>query len=304
MQTMKTGTSKQSNPRLFLVLAFGITWLFWIPPLVIADKRGYVLPVIANFNQLLDTGFENPQHIFLSTLFSLAVYGPLVAAVIVTAVESGRAGLADLLAGMLKWRVHVKWYAVLAGLAVALTVVPGLAGRLAGPVQPAIVWTAPLLVGLFLWQLVTSGLGEEPGWRGYLLPYLRDRYGSDRTVWLLGITWAAWHYPFTIYDTLSKTGGLPAAGVMITVVMALAGQTMSLVGMTYLYVWLYNNTGSVFIAIVFHALSNFLPAVLLSGMNSSLGILAALMPWIVVFMLEKALGKDRFPGKWSRIEYS
>jgi len=82
----------------------------------------------------------------------------------------------------------------------------------------------------------------------------------------------------------------------MTVIMALLGQTMSLVGITYIYVWLYNNTKSVFIAILFHALSNFIPEVLQVGANPSQGIMMALMPWIMVFILEKVYGKERFPG--------
>jgi len=68
------------------------------------------------------------------------------------------------------------------------------------------------------------------------------------------------------------------------------------VGMTYLYAWLYNNTGSVFLAILFHGLSNFLPAVLLAGAAPGLTVMTAVMPWMVVFILEKVYGKEKFPG--------
>jgi len=66
----------------------------------------------------------------------------------------------------------------------------GRVGELAGLIQAsetAIVWTAPILVGLFLQQVLTSGLGEEPGWRGFLLPYLQLRHSGGKAIWLLGI---------------------------------------------------------------------------------------------------------------------
>ena len=215
--------------------------------------------------------------------------------------ETGKTGLVKLLERMTKWRVTIKWYAFLIGIAIVLPLVPKLIGEFAGLIQPgetAIVWTAPILMGLFLQQVLTSGLGEEPGWRGFLLPYLQLRHSGGKAVWFLGIIWAVWHYPITIFYTLSSMVDTPTIGIVITVIMALLGQTMSLVGITYIYVWLYNNTKSVFIVILFHALSNFIPGVLLPGANPSLGIIMAFMPWIVVFVLEKIYGKERFPGDY------
>lgn len=299
MEIEKSNSSERNTLTIFLVLAFGITWLCWIPALIIADKQNYVLPTMANLPQLFAGGFSNVQHVFISILFSLAVYGPLIAAIVAISMETGKTGLVKLLAQMTKWRVNIKWYAFLVGIAIALALVPKLIGELAGLIQPretALVWTAPILMGLFLKQVLTSGLGEEPGWRGFLLPYLQLRHSGGRVVWFLGIIWAVWHYPFTIFHTLSNVVDTPTIGIVITVIMALLGQTMSLVGITYIYVWLYNNTKSVFIAILFHALSNFIPEVLLIGTNPSLGIIMALMPWIVVFVLEKVYGKERFPG--------
>ena len=46
------------------------------------------------------------------------------------------------------------------------------------------------------------------------------------------------------------------AQAVITLLVGLAIQTLSLIGMTYLYVWLYNRTQSVFLTVIFHALSN------------------------------------------------
>jgi len=290
METNKPKASTQRHLVIFLLLAWGITWLCWIPTLLIADSRGYILPTIPKIDQLLAEGFKDPQHVLLSLVFSLGVYGPLVGALVATYRHAERKGLADLVARTTKWRVNVKWYAIALGVAIAIAIVPRLIAELTGQIQAggtAERWTAPTLLGFFLWQLLTSSLGEEPGWRGYLLPHLRKRQSTGRTVWILGLIWAVWHYPFTAYDTLSNVGPAPAIQSVVTVVMALLGQTMSLVGMTHIYVWLYSHTESVFLAIVFHALTNFLPAVLLAGVKPSLSLLVAVMPWIVVLVLDQ-----------------
>ena len=90
--------------------------------------------------------------------------------------------------------------------------------------------------------------------------------------------------------------GAPAIAVIVTVVLGLAGHTISLIGMMYIYAWIMNHTKSVFLAIIFHALNNLVPLTLVGGMNPSLGTIMAVVPWILVFVPERVYGKDEFPG--------
>ena len=197
----------------------------------------------------------------------------------------------------MKFHIPLKWYGIAIGLVLVISFIPWLLAQLTGQMMAgAVVWTLPLAAALLLRQILTSGLGEEPGWRGYLLPRLQSLYGSGRAVWILGTVWAVWHYPFTIFETLTNMVDVPVGPMVITLVMSLAGQTMSLIGMTYLYVWIYNHTKSVWLVILFHALSNAVPAVLLSGVSPSFSVLMAVIPWLLVLVLEKVVGKENFPG--------
>lgn len=142
-----------------------------------------------------------------------------------------------------------------------------------------------LLVPILLLQLLTSGLGEEPGWRGFLLPRLQDRFTPVRTVWLLGLAWAVWHYPLTaIYALSGVPADAPAAAGVITIAIALLSLTLGLIGLTYLYVWLFNRTHSIFLMIVFHALTNTLPFLLPPALGPWALVLDA-FPWLVVLIL-------------------
>ena len=44
-------------------------------------------------------------------------------------------------------------------------------------------------------ELVLGPIIEEPGWRGFALPRLQERFGPVRASMLLGLLWAGWHFP-------------------------------------------------------------------------------------------------------------
>ena len=44
-------------------------------------------------------------------------------------------------------------------------------------------------------QVITGAVGEELGWRGFLLPRLGERMGAAAAAWVMGILWRLWHVP-------------------------------------------------------------------------------------------------------------
>lgn len=135
--------------------------------------------------------------------------------------------------------------------------------------------------------------------RGFLLPRLQKRFAGERYIWFLGLIWALWHSPYVVYHTLVSMENIPLPEVIMGTVFALAGYTMSLIGQTYIYVWFYNFTKSVFLAVLFHGILNFTTLIVVSFMESfdpSMSLIIALMPWAVVIVLKKIIGKEKFPG--------
>ncbi len=299
-------TTKKHPVILYLIFANGLTWLGWIPALVLSQSRGYLLPMIANVRALTQNGFADSTHLLVSILFQAAVYGPLVAALAATAMDSGRAGLKELGRQMLKVRIAGRWYLHGLWTAVAIVGMPFLIGAALGWIQwdfSGIVAFLPYLLPAFCIQLLTSGLGEEPGWRGFLWPHLQARFPGEKAVWILGIIWAIWHYPLTVFVTLPQLAGAPAFAVVLSLLTALAGQTMTLIGIAFLYVWLYNHTRSLWLVMLFHALTNTLNAIPWGTLNPILPLLVAAMPWGVVLLLEKTLPKGSFPGSWTQVTF-
>ena len=294
-------TPKESQALfIYLIVANLWTWLLWIPPLLIAIRQGLLLPSPDNYARLAAEGFSGGQHVLLAIIFSLAVYGPLIGACLALAYEQGSKGVRELLTNTLDARVAPSWYLVALLIASSIAFVPAILAWLTGGLgQPILDFRRIVLLFLpvLILQFLTSGLGEEPGWRGYLLPWLQKRFSPGRTVWLLGFIWAVWHYPLTtIYVLQGVPDGVPAIGAVIAVIIGLIAQTIGVIAVTYIYVWLFNRTGSIFLMIVFHALSNTLPF-LIPAIQGPLALLVGLIPWVVVLVLRLLLGKEQFPGQ-------
>ena len=279
---------------LYFILAIGITWLFWIPTLIISSINGYFVPSILTFNALITEGFADDFHVIIFVINHLGVYGPILAAFIVLAVTRKKEGVLELLKSMGKVNVKVKWYVAIVLLPLIITLTSAGICLLYGTdltnlFNPGMV---PLLVLLmFLNTTLTSGL-EEPGWRGYALPKLQENYTANKSSIVLGLIWAIWHYPFLVYLNFVQLGTGPFLSVL-----AIIGFTASIVGGSILFSWVYNNTKSVFMAILFHGLMNFLPQVIMGGVTDSMGgVIVALITWGIAVIFVKRYGEQTLTG--------
>ncbi|MCI0617274.1 CPBP family intramembrane metalloprotease [bacterium] len=152
----------------FFALAFPLSWYPWIIALLKGTTSG-----------------PNPL-------------GPLVAALIVIAITEGRTGIKDFLKRLVRWRVGVRWYAVVFLLPVfCCLVAAGIALATGAQLQSATKDSnAPSdLLPKFVFILLFIGLGEEPGWRGYALEKLQKLYSPFKSSLILAPIWALWHLP-------------------------------------------------------------------------------------------------------------
>lgn len=114
------------------------------------------------------------------------------------------------------------------------------------PPASALALLGGLLVAMFL---DAGALFEENGWRGYALPLLLRRYGPVTASLVLGLAWAAWHYPVK-YDAFTDYG--PVGGAAY-----LGAFTLKIVLLTVVMTYFWQRAGqSTIIAIAMHGLSN------------------------------------------------
>ncbi len=179
--------------------------------------------------------------ILLALPFELLVASPLMAALLVTALISGKTGIRALLCSLTQWRVGLRWYAVALLLPPALSLAAVYLNVVLGAPLPtlALFGAGSSLLFTFLLRLVNPWDGplmEELGWRGFALPRLQEHHSPLVANLLLGGWVVLWHVRYVLQ------GDLPAFALLGTL------------AATILFGWLYNHTqGSVFLVYLFHA---------------------------------------------------
>ena len=196
--------------------------------------------------------------------------GPSIAGLACTALVGGRAGLRDLLARGLRWRVGARAYAA-ALLPAPLLVVTTLFGlsRISSEFLPGLA-SASDKTGLVMfgiaWGLVGGGFLEELGWTGFAVPTLRRRYGPFATGLIVGSLWGVWHYLIAFWGSGTPAGTLSTTQFVPGMVFYVA----SLPAYRVLMVWLHDRTASLFLAMLMHA-SFSATMLILQPPSSSLG---------------------------------
>ena len=288
---------------IFVVLAYFITWVPWIPLEQYAAQRGYVLPNPQTLPALLENGLQDNTHLTLVLLsFAMIVLsGPLIAAVIAFAMESGRSGLRRLWQTSTRWRIGGRWYGIMLALLLLINLPAFFVGLIRGPLPTASqVWTILIwFVPVFIYTFFASGL-EEPGWRGYALPNLQTRYSAKKASVILAVIWGIWHWPvfIPIYtSTLNSPGGVPQA--VITVLSQLALYILSsMLSGALIYTWLYNRTGSVFLCMLFHTLHNNVLtylAMLFPSDTQTILTFTTISQWIIAIVLMRFFWTEAQP---------
>jgi LPXTG-motif cell wall-anchored protein len=178
---------------------------------------------------------------------SVVVFGPAFVAIVLTGVNAGKAGVRQLLVGLLPRRNGWPWY-VLAFLIpmAAVFVAMGINIAFGAPFPNSWFPTSwVFLLGFLIFQVLFLTPGEEIGWRGFALPRLQERLGSLGGTLLLAVLWLGWHAPLFFMGATAQVG-------RSVIVYALALLAWSLI-MT----WLYNSSGgSLLTAVLFHTSFN------------------------------------------------
>lgn len=243
----------------FYALAFGMSWLAWIPWILSQYGLDVVdIPVPGLFGL--------PEELVgqLVLLLPGAYLGPLGGAFIVTALSEGREGLRRWRGRLFRLGVGLKWYAlalvgVPAMIIAGTLVLPGMVGGFQLPPVEYLLLYVPFLV----LQIVTTGLAEEPGWRDFALVRHQRLHGPLLGTLILSVLWAGWHLPLFLTAWGAGLGGANPRTILLFVAFCIV--------LSVVITWVFNRTReSLPLAIVIHASNNTFASLLLLAMFTTL----------------------------------
>jgi membrane protease YdiL (CAAX protease family) len=119
--------------------------------------------------------------------------------------------------------------------------------HLGGPPWISIVLGIFLLGTFGMVRSVSAALGEEIGWRGFLVPELYKTTSFTATSLISGIVWSLWHYPILIYADYNA--GTPTW-------YGLSCFTVMVISISFVFAWMRLKSGSLWTAAILHASHN------------------------------------------------
>jgi uncharacterized protein len=215
--------TKWSEIILFSLIAYVLAWIYWIPFLMkgMEGLRAFPGPY----------GFAN------------GMFAPMAAALIMRLFFS-REGLKGSLGILRHWKYYLIALfgpAAYAGVLVLVIVITG-QSSFNWPGQGSVLLALPMLL-LKSFEELPLGIGEEYGWRGYLLPRLLPM-GEIKATVLVGLIWCFWHLPMMVMGLNYPGQNVILSSIVFTVFVVL---------MNFPFTWLFlASKGSVMVVALFH----------------------------------------------------
>lgn len=249
----RTEPARCGGLAVFVAVTFAVSWAIWLPILVAAQTHG----------------LERMPWTFFA-----ASFGPACGAVAAALWQGGAPGLRAWARRTFSLRFRPEWWAWAIGMPVAYYLIAFTTAAIVqgGWPDPSVFGLADKLPGL-AWPLVavawvlTFGLGEETGWRGWLLPELHRRMPVFWAALVVAGAWIVWHAPAFFFNPTYTAMGW-----------GIVGWVLALVCGSFLLAWMTVGAGwSIVPVIVWHAGFD-----LLTAADQSAGLIASTISAIVM----------------------
>ena len=160
--------------------------------------------------------------------------------------------------------------------------------------------TLPLIATVGIFGSCLTALGEEIGWRGFLVPVLASRFTLTTTALISGAIWTLWHVPIIVFGDYNN--GAPAwYSVTCFTIMVMA--------VAFVFAWFRLASGSLWPCVMLHAAHNTAVQAIFTPLTANTGHTAwfidefgAFLPLTIVItaiilIRAKALQNGRMPER-------
>ena len=230
----KAKAFESRNLVFFFLLVFGLNAIMWVS--------------VGIFGLKMPASFSDPTFPLWLLVALPATCGPTIAAFLMTAITEGKSGVKALWRRFWNRNLSFKWLLVTLLFLELLRLAAILVARMVdGQPYPIVEASSPLwtYIPLFLQAFVVSGMVEEFGWRGYVLPRFQAKWSALVSSIVLSLIWASWHIQAFFIP------GLPL--YQSNFWEWVPGMILA----SIVYTWIFNNTkGSVLAAALIHAAGN------------------------------------------------
>ncbi|WP_160672347.1 CPBP family intramembrane glutamic endopeptidase [Clostridium sp. C8-1-8] len=236
MIVRKIKSSNTLQVAVYVAATYLFSWIIW--GIIYVSYRN-----IISYNI-----YKNYSELF----FAIGALMPTIMAISFTGFFYGSDGVRNLLKKGIIWRINPLYYVFILFYVVSSFFIPLWFCNITGSsynFDVSINFNS-VLINFFVVLFLGGPLGEEFGWRGFVLTKLQNKLNPIYSSVILGVIWACWHLPlFFIHGTPQY--GIPFSLFMISVMC-----------LSIVFTWIYNRThGSVLMTILLHTLYNITPII-------------------------------------------
>jgi membrane protease YdiL (CAAX protease family) len=176
-----------------------------------------------------------------SNLSILSTFTPSILALVFTAINKGKEGVYELFVKQTIKKTRTRWL-VLSLIGIPLVGSLAMLTSLNFDISKFSLRTNQLMPQIVV--IILIALGEEYGWRGFLLPRMLNKFNLFYSSIVLGLIWGFWHFPAYLIGT-----GVPLQmNFMVFLLWVILG--------TLFISWIYYYTKSVLTSILAHIGAN------------------------------------------------
>jgi membrane protease YdiL (CAAX protease family) len=189
----------------------------------------------------------------------LAKFGPSLGALVTVLLLGGGNRVKTQFASIIPRKITPGWLVIALGSQAVLWSLVVLFISATSSTELAIELSAAGLIFLLILKhfFLGGGLGEELGWRGFMLPRLQARYSALTSSLFIGLVWGLWHGPKFLWDDGGGVGTVIIFTIYTTV-------------LAIIFTAVFNRSGgNLFVVTLLHA-----------SMNATNGYVEALIPAI------------------------
>ncbi len=115
------------------------------------------------------------------------------------------------------------------------------------PSELVIVFYFILMGTLGMASSASTAIGEEIGWRGFLVPELSKKFNYTKTSLISGIVWAIWHFPILIFADYNN--GTPYWYSLMCF-------SVMIISISFIFSWFRLKSNSLWTGVILHASHN------------------------------------------------